>query len=116
MMTTMLSEGGKAVAKVGSKVICYVGGSLLGFGLSQAVLPTMRKSMDKYMASDEFKKLSPEKQQAEINWYNIEATAVNGLCAAAGSLVASVTDGVVNSTIEKSNVSTGFTIGTDFRI
>lgn len=122
MMTTitatMLSEGAKVGAKVGSKVLFGVAGSLAGFGLSQAVMPKMRKSMDKYMESEKFQSLTPEEQQAEINWYNIEATAVNGLCNAVGAVAASLADLAVCKTIDNSKISNtnSFTIGTDFRI
>lgn len=117
MMTTMLSESAKLASKVGSKLVFGVAGSLAGFGLSQAVLPAMRKSMDKYMQSEEWNKLTPEQQQAEINWYNIEATAVNGLCNAVGAVAATLADYGVSKQIDKSDLnSSSFTIGTNWTI
>lgn len=131
MMTSLavaaLTEGGKAAAKVGSKVVCYVGGTLIGYGVSQAVMPAIRKNMDKYM-SNKFGAEAWQQAQAtntytkemqdEINWYNIEATAVNGLCNAVGAIASAFADGAVTKAINNSNAtgSSSFTIGNNFMI
>lgn len=124
---TMLSEGAKVGAKVGSKLFFGVAGSLAGFGLSNAVMPAMRKSMDDYMSKkfgeEAWKNAQAtgaftEEMQAEVNWYNIEATVVNGLCNAVGAVGASLADFATCKTIDRSDVknNNNFLIGNKFTI
>ena len=106
MMTTMLTESAKFGAKIGSKFFFTVAGGLTGYAISQGVLPAMRKSMDKYMSSEEWNKLTPEQQATEINIYNLEATAVNGLCSAAGAVLGAIADNSICNVIDKSGFKT----------
>lgn len=123
-----LSAGVKTGCKIGAKVACYVGGTLLGYGVSQVVMPEVRKSMDKYMtkkfgeeawnhaqATGQF----TEEMQKEINWYNWEATCINGLCNAVGAIASAFADTAACKAIDKSEFSgtcNGFTIGNNYKI
>lgn len=127
ILAASLSTGAKTASKIGAKVVCYVGGTLIGYGVSQAVLPAVRKNMDRYMSKkfgeEAWKQAQTtgqftEEMQSEIDWYNVEVTAMNGLCNAVGAIASAFADTAACKAIDNSNCTTNsnFTIGNRFTI
>ena len=123
-----LTTGVKAGCKIGSKVICYAAGTVLGYGISKKALTPSYNKMDKHMSEKYGEELwqkakvdrsliTPEMQK-DLDRYNLKITAMNGLCNGVGAVASAFADIGLCKVIDKSSLSSGsnFTIGNRFTI
>ena len=122
-----LTAGAKAGCKIGSKVICYAAGTVLGYGISKKALTPSYNKMEKFMSEkygEAWNKakldrslITPEMQK-DLDRYNLKVTAMNGLCNGVGAVASAFADVGLCKVIDKSSLSGGsnFTIGNRFTI